>query len=570
MLNIAAKITNKLSEEDWENYSKVWNESNTRNPFISPEVLRSSYNQTKTLSIVYFYNGDKLIGAIPYTFIGGVLKIAGESMSDSIQFPFLPSISITQKYYAIKEALSKINPSNIEFKKLCTANTYLFLVIKAINERSYKAIFVKSWKNLFVRENASEEGNKSFRSIFNKSNTRNYSNKFRREHNYIIKVVDEFNEDELNNFLNYFFMYHEIRWNDTPTPSIYSRKELREELKRKVKGWLLEKSCVLFSLNVEDKPTSMAICLKTKNSIVYHQIAYSLNEIYLKYRINKLLIFELSKWMADNDLTILDFGVGEEPYKYEYTKNEDFLVRVYASKTKLSKTYIKGIIDYHYQKSPRLINFLNNKLRVNVSKKKLKINTVNKKLKYLLNEFKTDKKFISKKIKIATEPDTQYFYRFIPSKISFETKKDITFRIGEPYDIISFYEKEIVLTPAKRQYYLTIMAENKKTPYCLYTGSGEVASIAWVAEPHDYELPEKNELNNPHVIIDCFTAKQHRGKGYYAYLLNIISSKKETDSLIYTNDWNIASQRGIEKAGFEKIAIRVLKKGSGYEWQPVN
>ncbi len=570
MLNITAKIINKLSDEDWADYSKVWNESNTRNPFISPQLLKINYSQTNNLNIAYFYSNDKLIGAIPFMLNGGNLKIAGESMSDSIQFPFLPATSITQKYYAIKEVLSKINPSNIEFKKLCTANTYLYLIIKAVSELNYKAIFVKSWKNLFVRENTSEEGNKSFRRIFNKSNTRNYSNKYKREHNYTVKVVDEFDEDELNKFLSYFFMYHEIRWNNTPTPSIYINKELREELKRKVKGWLLEKSCVLFSLDVDGKPTSMAICLKTKNSIVYHQIAYSSNDIYLKYRINKLLIFELSKWMADNDLTILDFGVGEEPYKYEYTKTEDFLVRVYASKTKLSKTYIKGIVDYHYQKSPRLINFLNNKLRVNISKTKLKIKTVNKKLKYLLKEFKTDKKFISKKIKKATEPDTQYFYKFIPDKISFETKKGITFSIGKPYDIISFYEKEIVLTPAKRQYYLTIIAENKKTPYCLYTDSGEVASIAWVVEPHDYELPEKSELNNPQVIIDCFTAKQHRGKGYYAYLLNIISSKKETDSLIYTNNWNIASQRGIEKAGFEKIATRILKKGSGYKWQSVN
>jgi len=564
--DINIKIINQLSEEDWANYSKIWDKSNTRNPFISADILKLSYENIRALSIVYIYNENLLIGAIPFTFIGTTLHIAGEAMSDSIQFPFLYSVSITQKYQAIKEALTQINPQNIEFKKLCTANTYLFLVIKAVNELNFKTVFVKSWKNLFVKILRSTAEEKEFRGIFNKSNTRNYSNKFRREHAYKASVVEGFDEERLNNWMDYFFMYHEIRWNPTSTPSIYNSKAQREQLNEKVKRWLKEKSCILFSLDVDDKPTSMAICLKTKDSVIYHQIAYSVNGIYLKYRINKLLIFELSKWMADNNLLVLDFGVGMESYKYEYANKDPHLVRLYGAKSIYSKTYIKGVIDYHYQKSPRLINFLNNKVRVTISKIKLKVSTCKSKLRYILNELRTDKKFISKKIKVITKSDTQHFYKFIPNKIVVKPCNDVTYGTGAVYDIMDFFEKEIVLTTAKRQYYLTTIAENKKKPYCLYNKDKTIACIAWMTSPKDEEIPKKTELRNPQVIIDCFTAKSQRGKGYYSYLLNIISVRQNSDVLIYTNDWNVALQKRISEAGFEKIATRVLRNNDNYEW----
>lgn len=568
MSRITVEIAEKLTEKEWQKYSQVWEDSNTRNPFISPQLLQ--LKNIPALQIAFIYNNAEIIGALPFIYANGLLRIAGEPMSDSIQFPFLPSTSITQKYQAIRQTLLKINPQNIEFKKLCTANVYIFLVIKAVKEINYQAVFVKSWKNLFVKEPNTEEGIKTFRSIFNKSNTRNYSNKFRREHNYTVSVIEQYNEEELDNFLSYFFMYHEIRWNTTTTPSIYSNKHYREELKEKVKVWLQEKACILFSLDVEGEPTSMAICLKTKTSIIYHQIAYSVNKIYLKYRINKLLIFELSKWMADNSITVLDFGVGDEPYKYEYTKNEQYLVRVYAAKSKTAKTHIKGQIDYRYQSNPRLINFLNNRYRVKVASTKRKVTTLANKLKYLASEAKSDTKFLSKKISIVTKVDVQYFYKYTLNRIFFEDRGDVRFAIGKPYQILTFYEQEIALTPAKRQYYLTVLAEKKRIPYCLYDKEGRIAAIAWVAQPKSYELPPKIEFKLPQVIIDCFTAKKHRGKGYYAYLLNKVCTGQESDMIIYTNDWNIASQRGIIKAGFEEIATRTKKVGKEYEWEYSN
>ena len=45
-------------------------------------------------------------------------------------------------------------------------------------------------------------------------------------------------EEKFDNWMDYFFMYHEIRWNPTSTPSIYSSKAQREQLKEKVKKWL--------------------------------------------------------------------------------------------------------------------------------------------------------------------------------------------------------------------------------------------------------------------------------------------------------------------------------------------
>jgi hypothetical protein len=68
-------------------------------------------------------------------------------------------------------------------------------------------------------------------------------------------------------------------------------------------------------------------------------------------------------------------------------------------------------------------------------------------------------------------------------------------------------------------------------------------------------------------VDDCYTLRSERGKGYYPILINYIAQSVNNIVLIYTNDWNIASQKGIAKAGFEPIAKRIKSKSREYEWQ---
>lgn len=68
-------------------------------------------------------------------------------------------------------------------------------------------------------------------------------------------------------------------------------------------------------------------------------------------------------------------------------------------------------------------------------------------------------------------------------------------------------------------------------------------------------------------IGDCFTNDDYRGKGIYPAVLERIVSKHLKDSSLYllVSPQNIPSIRGIEKAGFSKIAsLKCLKIGPIY------
>ena len=65
---------------------------------------------------------------------------------------------------------------------------------------------------------------------------------------------------------------------------------------------------------------------------------------------------------------------------------------------------------------------------------------------------------------------------------------------------------------------------------------------------------------NRYYIFHCHTFKEYRGNSIYPYMLAVISKEifnKNRESVIYisTSLNNIASQRGIEKAGFKKLGI---------------
>jgi hypothetical protein len=563
---IEVTIENYNSKSIIKKYTDIWLITENPNPFISPNTLERIVLKKISVQIAFFYKDSKIIGALPYTLTGGCLKMAGESMSDSIDLLFVPNTPIHQKYEAIYSLIKKIEPSNLVFKKLCDINLNALLFIKALSNFKYNYFYVKSWKNLFVQYDSQPFDSNVFLKNFNKGNTRNYSNKFKKEQNYSIKVIQKHDTNTISNWMEYFFMYHELRWSQTNTPSIYASQLERDELKAKVSAWMAEGSCILFSLDVEDKPVSMAICLINNKSIIYHQIAYKATSDILKYRINKLLIFELSKWMIENNFEILDFGVGSEPYKYEYTQKEKRIIRLYASKSFYSNIYLKGFIDFQYQKSPKLQQFLNNYLRVKITKVKSIVSFIKCKAISLIELIKSDRKLFLEKIKRKLSTDMQIFYQFQPIQTHKKLNNSLAIRVASSNEVIRFYNEELNLTMQKRIHYLSKMEEGKVIPFAIFDEHSRVLSIAWKAVPNESEAPANQNFKSPIVIIDCFTAKKHRGKGFYHQLIQHIAIQHQGDVLIYTNDWNIASQKGIAKAGFEPIAKRIKTKSHEYKW----
>jgi hypothetical protein len=75
-------------------------------------------------------------------------------------------------------------------------------------------------------------------------------------------------------------------------------------------------------------------------------------------------------------------------------------------------------------------------------------------------------------------------------------------------------------------------------------------------------------------IAECVTARRARGQGLYPRVLRAIRAAVPPGEscLIWTHDWNVASQRGISKAGFQPVATRERRTRDGTietRWLPV-
>lgn len=103
--------------------------------------------------------------------------------------------------------------------------------------------------------------------------------------------------------------------------------------------------------------------------------------------------------------------------------------------------------------------------------------------------------------------------------------------------------------------------------------SGRLVHFSWVQASGSHLILEAGQQVDIKVgefwIYDCRTSPSARGLGIYPYVLTFISRdylrNGFREGIIYTTEKNLASQRGILKAGFQpKQTMRGLRIGSRY------
>jgi RimJ/RimL family protein N-acetyltransferase len=103
--------------------------------------------------------------------------------------------------------------------------------------------------------------------------------------------------------------------------------------------------------------------------------------------------------------------------------------------------------------------------------------------------------------------------------------------------------------------------------------SGRLVHYAWVQASGSHAILEAGRhidiKHGEFWIYDCRTNPSARGLGIYPYVLTFISNdhlrKGVGKGFVYTTEENVASQRGILKAGFQlKQTLRGLRIGGRY------
>lgn len=377
---------------------------------------------------------------------------------------------------------------------------------------------IKRFRFKYVSENIqlfnSLKSVNGFDDIINKKRLNRYKKKLEESSNYSIKHYKgpEITEELIDDLV---FM-HQERWAFDNTHSGFSN------LKRKFDYLNHKENKVLTIVRKDDSILAIHYGILYNNCLLFHTPVFNIKYYELSPHINfvELLILETVLYCKENDIEVLDFGLGDEVYKKKYTNDYKevftyhFPLDVFSSITFNISMFIKSLDSMNsiisFRKIIHLIRRITNKVNV-------------------------------------------YEFDFDP----IEKEESADFYCIKSYsEFVILYRR--IKCPVKRHHYNRFIKGDYF--YCLLNNDNLYCS-GWSTSKDMYvsEVNKILEVNGRVILYDYYTPNKYRRKGKYQELLDSIISNLNTDVFIYALSNNLASNRAIKKVGFRKCKKDYLR-----------
>ena len=312
----------------WETYSQLWLNSTERSPFQSPQILRyfSSCSAADTLVFQAFNSKQELIGAALFQKGKRVIKFLSDMKTDANFFTLRRDCQTDELETIFKQFLEKTKQENWAFSLNNQPHWSRYM-------EQFEAIGKNSdlyWLHIpySVCPIVQAETPKALHEQVNGSRELRYRmNKLKNQKNARFEVLTD--DTGIDHWVDEFCQAHILRWANTPTPSGYRKLHRQEFLKNCLHAWAREGILVRFSVLVEGARVGFVVGLLEAGSLIHHSTTF--HPDYWKFSPGKALILFMTEWMKDNNLSVLDFGDGDEPYKYSVATDEHLLSRIFIA-----------------------------------------------------------------------------------------------------------------------------------------------------------------------------------------------------------------------------------------------
>lgn len=332
----------------WKKFAVLWQNSADRSPFKSPQILRYFAEQTKEhLLVLQFSKYDVLHGAVLLKEHNGVCTFLSDMKTDVNFFVLDRRCADEEKRQFFEAFLQTIKRErwSVVLNNQPSWAHYM-PQLEAVGKNS--GLF---WMNFAYSVCPIAEA-ESPEALFERVQ---HAHKFRYYANRLAKIPGTTFEvfvdgTDLEQWTAEYCQTHIRRWTNTPTPSDFQDTKRREFLIGCLRAWNEDGVLVRFSINMANRQRiGFVIALLEENSVVFH--ATTFEPEFAKFSPGKALIHDIVSWMAKQKIRILDFGDGNETYKYEVANQEHVLNRIFiCGKTQLpfiAKTKIIKFVKDH-------------------------------------------------------------------------------------------------------------------------------------------------------------------------------------------------------------------------------
>lgn len=315
-------------EKFWEKYNLLWQNSVGRSPFQSPHILQYLAGKAGGDVVAFQYVRDEhLIAAAVFRKENGI-------------YTFLSDMKTDVNFFVLHHQCAKEDIKRFfeEFLQILRTNDWTLVLNYQPAWAGYMNILDTVgkasglyWQNIpysVCPVTNDEAPGLLFNRINGLREFRYPVSRLKNKENAIFEVLTD--DTDLEHWAEEFSQAHIKRWAETPTPSIYIDPDRQGFLEKCLRAWDTDGILVRFSVNAPMKGRiGFVIGLLEENSLVFHSTTF--HPEYKKFSPGKALIHFVAEWMAQQNIRVLDFGDGNETYKYEVADKDRQTNRIFIS-----------------------------------------------------------------------------------------------------------------------------------------------------------------------------------------------------------------------------------------------
>jgi hypothetical protein len=304
--------------------------------------------------------------------------------------------------------------------------------------------------------------------------------------------------------------FHMERWGFDGVKSAFLENKRLEFYKG------MKERSLLTIITVNQEVLALHFGMINSHRLIWHTPVINIK--YLDFSPIEVLLYETSDFCKNNKLRYLDFGLGNETYKYRFSNTKDnvysYIIPInLASNIKLRLAKVIKVISEYINLAQRLKRAYN----------------------YLRKISRSNNKINLYKIEGA-------------KKIQKQNVKNIKFKkITNYVDFVDFARAYNI--NIKRFQFLRF--KERDDYFCVYNEE-EVLCDGWARSKSIFisEINQDLIIDKGCILYDFNTNIRHRRKGYYTLLLRDIVSSIDSVLYIYSLKENIGSNKAIQRVGF--------------------
>ncbi len=356
MTSLSWRLEHQLDHTTYAALQSLWEGDAERNPFAAPAFLRAMSAAMVRGDVPVWALGTSAHGSLAAAWPlrldrGRAIRFLPFDYSDQRTCLALGALDQASVAEGLALALRGTHAASLALTNVPAWGATLGAVQAALRSMHWAHRAFPAWPCPVLRVPPGDEAGRAMRAAMDQhKRIRGYANGLRREPGFAFEVAED--AQELETWHREFCDAHERRWDGTDTPSVYRSAAARELFLAALAAWHTDHVLVRFTIRVDAGPLAFVAALRAGTRLVYHHVATS--PAGERHRAGHVLIRLIGIWMSERNFDTLDFGAGGEEYKTRYATGNDALWRVFAAPHRISKTYVRGLVEERIRRSPAL------------------------------------------------------------------------------------------------------------------------------------------------------------------------------------------------------------------------